>query len=109
MAASEKSILDCGILVLRIFGFNVPVLLDFDDHLWVLEMTIVTRPFVLDFAGAFLDKPIDFSDEVLADWRIEKQEQFGSNWSKVEAILAKLATIGVFVVDVNPGNIAIDA
>src|SRR5262245_45375317 len=32
-------------------GCNIPELLDFDDDLWVIEMTTVTRPFVLDFAG----------------------------------------------------------
>jgi hypothetical protein len=30
------------------------------------EMTVVTRPFVLDFAGAYLDWGPEFSDEVLA-------------------------------------------
>src|SRR6059058_2530444 len=35
-----------------IAGFNVPQLVGSDDNLQVLEMTIVERPFVLDFAGA---------------------------------------------------------
>jgi hypothetical protein len=50
----------------------VPVLLSYDDDLWIVEMTLVARPFVLDFAGAELDEPPDFSEEVLADWRAEK-------------------------------------
>src|SRR6516225_8085263 len=52
-----------------ILGCHVPQLLRYDDGLWVVDMSVVTRPFVLDFAGAFLDKAPDFSDEVLADWR----------------------------------------
>ena len=50
-------------------GAAVPELLGYDDDLWVIEMTIVSRPFVLDFAGAYLDDPPDYSDEVMADWR----------------------------------------
>jgi len=87
-------------------GCHVPDLLDYDDELWVLEMTIVTRPFLLDFAGAFLDTPPDFSPEVLADWRAEKQEQFGPHWPEVQAVLRSLENYGVFMVDVNPGNVA---
>jgi hypothetical protein len=30
-------------------------------------MTIVTRPDVLDFAGAYLDMPPEFSEEVMTD------------------------------------------
>src|SRR5712671_5470516 len=36
-------------------GCAAPQLIGFDDSLLVIEMTIVTPPFVLDFAGAFLD------------------------------------------------------
>ncbi|HYV34934.1 MAG TPA: hypothetical protein VE988_04465 [Gemmataceae bacterium] len=66
------------------------------------------RPFVLDFGGAYLDKPPDFSDEVMADWAVEKQEQFGSRWPEAHAILRHLESYGVLMVDVNPGNIAFD-
>ena len=48
-------------------GFAVPEQLHHDDELWSIQMTVVTRPFVLDFAGAYLDEPPDFSAEVLAD------------------------------------------
>jgi hypothetical protein len=90
----------------QIGGSNVPQLIAFDDDLWIIEMTVVARPFVLDFAGAFLDRPPDFSEEVLAEWRAEKQEQFGPRWRAVLAILAMLETYGIFLVDVNPGNVA---
>jgi hypothetical protein len=95
---------ECDVTAVR--GCAVPELLDYDDELWVIEMTVVTRPFVLDFAGAFLDKPPDFSEEVLADWRAEKQEQFGPRWPEVQAILGFLEGLGVFLLDVNPGNVS---
>jgi hypothetical protein len=43
--------------VTGILGFHVPQLIRCDDVLQVIEMSIVTRPFVLDFAGAYLDLP----------------------------------------------------
>ncbi len=90
----------------QIRGFHVPQLLRYDNELWVIEMEIVTRPFVLDFADAYLDKPPDFSDEVLAEWRTEKKEQFGDRWPEVELILLSLERYGVYLVDVSPGNVA---
>jgi hypothetical protein len=92
--------------VSQIRGCHVPQMLRYDDGLWVIEMEIVTRPFVLDFADAYLDEPPDFPDEVLAEWRTEKQGQFGDRWPEVELILLSLERYGVYLVDVSPGNIA---
>ncbi|MBI1831747.1 MAG: hypothetical protein HYR84_09890 [Planctomycetes bacterium] len=88
-------------------GFHVPTMRQFDDDYLILEMTIVQRPFVLDFAGAWLDRAPDFSEEVLADWRAEKAEQFGAHWAEVQLILAVLEAHGIFMEDVHPNNIAV--
>ncbi len=93
--------------VTAILGCRVPELVRYDDELWIIEMTVVTRPFVLDFAGAFLDKAPDFSEEVLADWRAEKQEQFGHHWAEVERIVRSLEVYGIYMVDVSPTNISL--
>jgi hypothetical protein len=82
-------------------------LLAHDDELWVLEMTIVKKPYVLDFAGAYLDHPPDYSIEVLNEWRVEKEEQFGDRWPEVKRILRTLENYGIFLADVTPNNIAI--
>jgi hypothetical protein len=95
---------DRGISQIR--NFHVPQLLGYDDGLWVIEMEVVTRPFVLDFADAYLDEPPDYPDQVLAEWRTEKQEQFGDRWAEVQLILFSLQRYGVYLVDVSPGNIA---
>jgi hypothetical protein len=58
--------------VTNIKGFDVPYMTDYDDELWVVEMSIVSPPFVLDFAGAYLDRAPDFPDEIMEDWRAEK-------------------------------------
>ena len=72
-----------------ICGHVVPQLLDYDDAILALEMTIVSPPFCLDFGGAYLDRPPDFSPEVWADWREMKSEAFEDNWPRVELILAE--------------------
>lgn len=92
--------------VATILGFNVPQLLRTDDELRIIEMTIVTRPFVLDFAGAYLDAPPEFSDEIWADWESGKREQFDVRWPEVQAVLAALEKWDVYMVDVSPSNIA---
>jgi hypothetical protein len=87
-------------------GNAVPELIAYDNELWVIEMTVVTRPFVLDFAGAFLDQAPGFSEEVRADWQAEKVEQFGARWQETQAIMRFLESHGIFLVDVTPNNIA---
>ncbi len=48
----------------EILGFAVPQLIGVDDELLALEMTVVERPYVLDFAGAYLDNDAPwFEDE----------------------------------------------
>ena len=92
--------------VCEILGCAVPQLVDFDDELWVVEMTFVSRPFVLDFAGAFLDWDPGFSEEQLAEWRAEKLEEFGTRLPTVEGILLKLRELGIYMTDVHPNNIS---
>jgi hypothetical protein len=90
----------------EVSGFNIPDLLAADPALRIIEMSLVARPFVLDFAGAYLDKPPEFSEEIWADWQAEKQEQFGRRWPDVETVLFALKTLGIHMVDVTPSNIA---
>lgn len=92
--------------VTLIRGCNVPYLLAHDDELLILEMTIVQRPFVLDFGGAYLDYPPDFPDDVLAEWEREKREQYGERWPEVQAILRELEGFDIYMIDVHPGNIS---
>lgn len=91
--------------VLSIAGFTVPQLLDFDDDLLAIEMTIVFPPCVLDFAKSYLDRPPDFSPEVLADWEAETETLFGEQWPVVCQVLAELRTHGIIYFDAKPGNI----
>ena len=59
---------------LSVCGFSVPKIVNSDDNLRILEMTIVDRPFVLDFAAAYLDRRPEFPPEIWAEWEAEKRE-----------------------------------
>jgi serine/threonine protein kinase len=89
----------------RIRGLNVPQLLRIDEEFRAIEMTIVRPPFLLDFAGAYLDEAPDFSEDVFRQWEEEKAEIFGERWQEVTRILAALETLGIYLRDINPSNI----
>lgn len=92
--------------VTTMLGFNVPQLVGYDDGLRIVEMTIVKRPFVLDFAGAYLDTRPEFPMDVWADWAADKREQFEGRWPVVQKVLAAFEGLGIYLLDVSPSNIA---
>ena len=87
-------------------GFSVPEIAGFDDELMVVEMTIVDRPFVLDFAAAYLDRRPEFPPEIWAESETEKREQFEDRWPVVQSILDAFEEFGIFLTDVSPANIS---
>jgi hypothetical protein len=89
----------------NVAGFSVPKLIGHHDELWVVEMQIVSPPFIVDFAGARLDAPTPFPPEVLEQWRGEKLEQFGEQWEEVLRVLSAFRRYGIYLSDVKPGNI----
>ncbi len=92
--------------VVRICGFNVPELIDVDDRSMVLQITIVPRPFVLDFGGARLDQKPYFSDDVWEEWRQSKLEMFEQRWPIVENVIFEFQLLGIYLMDIHPRNIA---
>ena len=61
-------LLDLEIKVIA--GHHVPALIDYDDELLAIEMLIVVRPFLLDFGGAYLDRPSEYDSEVLEQGKL---------------------------------------
>jgi hypothetical protein len=91
--------------VRKILGCHVPQLLRQDDALLAIEMTIVPVPFVLDFAGAWLDRPPHFSDEIWEERTAKWAREFGADWAQAQAVLAELEEFGVHQLDPSPRNI----
>lgn len=89
----------------RLAGFNIPLLLDYDDSCLALELSLVDRPFVLDFAQASLDvSPAEFDDPA---WLKEKTRIYGRDWPDVQRLLNALRQYGIFFRDVDPLNISL--
>ena len=88
-------------------GFNIPALLHWDAAALALELTIVDRPFVVDFAQTWLEGPPDFPVEVWQERRETWAEMYGDDWPRVRRVLAALEERGVWYLDVHPGNIAV--
>ena len=84
-------------------------MIGFDNELWVIEMTVVTPPFVLDFAGVYLDSPPPyfFDAEIMSEWETQRRELFEDDWADVVMLLAEFRKHGIYLNDVKPGNVTI--
>ncbi|MBL9123946.1 MAG: hypothetical protein JNG90_09970 [Planctomycetaceae bacterium] len=95
--------------VRRIGAFDVPFLEDFDDNLMVIEMSIVSPPFLLDFGKVHIDSPPPYwgDPQVMANWHTEKRELFGEEkWRVVQGLVRHLQHVHrIYYIDPNPGNI----
>ncbi|MEM7809137.1 MAG: hypothetical protein AAF561_13595 [Planctomycetota bacterium] len=93
----------------EVYGLAVPALLDYDDDLLVLEMTVVHPPFLLDFASAYLDEPPDWPEDVVEHWHEQLRERFEDRYGEVVGILAELEEqAGVHLFDVHADNLKFD-
>ena len=86
-------------------GFKIPRLLDQDAEHWVLELSLVAPPFVLDFAAANLGKAP--SEMASPEWLAEKRRMFKSDWPDVQRLLDGLRLYGIHFPDVHLGNIRV--
>ena len=92
--------------VTEVAGFNVPVLFHADEGWRAIEMSIVDRPFIVDFAQAYLDAPPEFPDEVWEERMETWRERYEEEWPAVQRALWDLEQLGIYYLDVHRGNIA---
>ncbi|TWU06236.1 hypothetical protein [Stieleria varia] len=86
-------------------GFTIPRLLDHDNELQVIEMTIVSPPFLLDFGKAYIGRRPDFTEEVMSDYESDREELFEGNWPLAWGVVSSLEKYGIYYWDARPGNI----
>jgi hypothetical protein len=90
----------------EIAGFAIPILCAYDDENLVIEMEIVTPPYVLDFASVRLDVPDDLIEDeghTLADMI---RDRFDERADEVIALCEELASAaGIYLTDVHRHNI----
>jgi len=92
----------------QIAGHAVPELMDVDEELRGIEMSIVDRPFLLDFAGAKRPEEVpDFEPHVIEEHENHLRELFGDRWTDALAVAeAFRRATGFVLLDIHPGNIA---
>jgi hypothetical protein len=92
--------------IVWIAGFRLPRLIDFDDELLAIEMSVVTPPYLLDFASATLDSPPDLIEDeghTLADLVFER---FGERAAEIFYLRQQLEQhAGIYLIDIHPHNI----
>jgi hypothetical protein len=87
-------------------GFWIPELHGYDDELRVVEMDLMQQPpYIIDFAKVRIDRPPEFSDDVLEEQDRRGRERFEHNWPKVLSLLAALESFQIYYLDPQPGNI----
>jgi hypothetical protein len=90
-------------------GFAVPWLIGCDDTLQVIEMSIVQKPYLLDFGKVHFDgdhrRAFDGGD--LARERVVARSRYSAaEWSRVAMLLHILESkYGIYYVDPRPTNI----
>lgn len=92
----------------NVAGHEVPRFVNVDDKVQAIEMSIVNRPFVLDFAGAKRPEEVpDFEEHVMQEHLEHLQELFGDKWSDALHVAEMFRQARGFVLlDIHPGNIA---
>ena len=93
----------------RIGIFNIPSLINVDESLWIIEMTFVAAPYVVDFAGAYVDTPPPYYwDSDMIQARESCSDHYGSDWADVAMLLDELREKhGIFLNDIRPRNIKV--
>jgi hypothetical protein len=91
--------------VIEIGGLQVPQLVDFDNTLQIVEITIVKAPFIIDFGKCYIDRPPPYdANEIMAENRRLKR-RFGENFSRLQIIFWQLKKIGIHYWDAKKSNV----
>lgn len=87
--------------------FWIPRMWSHDDELMVVEMDLMQNPpFIIDFAKVRIDRPPEFSDDVLDYHDARGLELFGEeNWRSVQRLMSALESFQIYYVDPRPHNI----
>jgi hypothetical protein len=72
-------------------GFWIPKMLGSNEELMVVEMDLMQHPpYILDFAKVRIDRPPDFSDDVIQFHNEQGRERFEHNWPAVQSLMSTL-------------------
>jgi hypothetical protein len=84
----------------------IPRLVSHDDTMLVIELEIVSPPYILDF-GKVHFRPPDFSPETMEDEQVKRLEDWGDRVPEIQSIVWQLERIGIYYLDTKIGNIVL--
>lgn len=92
--------------VTSISGCVLPEMIRFNQPRLLIEMEIVSPPYILDFGKAYIDDPPEFPAEIMAEHREIQREKWNmEDWKRVQMIVWELEQHGIYYLDTKPGNI----
>lgn len=99
-----------GARVVEIDGLAVPAMEGFDDKLMVVEMSIVQKPYLLDFGKVHLDKPPPYYKDanVMSDLTSRIEDDFGDQAFRIYGVLSTLTSFGIWYTDPSCRNICLE-
>lgn len=87
-------------------GLSIPTLIDYDDHLMIVEVDIVQPPYLLDFGKAYINEVPPFTSEQLAEYYGSLGEKFRKfDIPRIRKICRILSGLGIEYLDARPSNI----
>ena len=93
--------------VTEILSLAVPALEGSSEEFLVIEMSIVQKPYLLDFGKVYIDRPPPYAGDIqlLNNWHAEVRELFEDRAPDVHSVLHVLKKMGIHYVDPKPANI----
>jgi hypothetical protein len=90
----------------RLNEFWIPAMRGFDDDPMIVEMDLMQqRPSIIDFAKVKIDRPPEFSEEVLQQLDEDGVAMFGDNWPAVQSLMTAPKSYQIYYLDPKPHNI----
>jgi serine/threonine protein kinase len=93
--------------ITQVNGITVPRLHSYRHDVKLIAMDFVNSPYLLDFAGAKLERP-DFPEDTMNLWRAEIDARFGPNAWIAYSVHYYLAQQGIYYLDLRPTNLKLD-
>ncbi|MBL8827833.1 MAG: hypothetical protein JNM18_12720 [Planctomycetaceae bacterium] len=89
-------------------GLYLAQLIDFDDELLVIELSIVSPPYLLDFGKAYLDCRAPYDEVQRTEYHDMIRDLFGDDYARVLRITRMLWHLcQIDYVDAKPANICL--
>ena len=93
--------------ITSLHGLVIPKLRNYDSARRLIQIDVVSPPYLLDFAGVRYTDP-EFSEDTMRDIHATIEERFGNNAHIAYAVYHSLKKIGIYYLDLRQSNLNIE-